>query len=92
MKNILKVLIVLTPFMLTGCGEGWEQVRTDSYVPYGNSRTAGTGIAYVRAKMLPKKELNLKSVARERQPEAVVVEPKPVMQQVDRLFKEAQEK
>lgn len=72
-------------FLLTGCGEGYEMVKTNTMFPYGNERTAGSGTAYVLAKMLPKKELKLepvaKAVERVREPEVVkpapVVEPKP---------------
>jgi len=50
-------------FLLTGCGEGYELVKTNTMFPYGNQRTAGSGVAYVLAKMLPKKDLKLESVA-----------------------------
>ncbi|MCB1782753.1 MAG: hypothetical protein KDI13_02045 [Alphaproteobacteria bacterium] len=50
-------LCVAATLMLTACGDGWEAVRTDQILPYGNQRTAGTGVAYVRANMLPQKEL-----------------------------------
>lgn len=46
-------------------------IRTDAMVPYGNSRTAGTGVAYVLAKMMPEKELNLQPVKREAEPEKI---------------------
>lgn len=85
MKNILRISVLCAPLFLSACGEGFEQVRTDSMVPYGNSRTAGTGIAYVLAKMMPEKALNLKPVVREQAP-------KPVMEEVERLFKDAQKK
>jgi len=69
-RNI--VLVALSVFALTGCGEGYELVKTNSYSPYSDERTAGSGYAYVRAKLLPKKDLNLKSVMtpviRERMP------------------------
>jgi hypothetical protein len=90
MKNIVKVLIVMTPFMLTGCGDGWEMVRVDNIVPYGNSRTAGTGVAYVRAKMMPEKELNLMPVKREFTPRPVVEETVP--QPAEQIFHDAQKK
>jgi hypothetical protein len=54
-----KYLLLLAPLCLAACGEGWEMVRVTNVVPYGNSRTAGSGVAYVRAKMLPKKEVQL---------------------------------
>jgi hypothetical protein len=46
---------------LSACGDGWETVEYSGRVPYTLERTAGSGIAYVRAKMLPEKELNLTS-------------------------------
>ena len=54
----LKYLILAVPLALTACGDGWEMTRTEQF-PYGNIRTAGTGVAYVRAKMLPEKQLNV---------------------------------
>ncbi|MFP4098507.1 MAG: hypothetical protein ACLFU1_06945 [Alphaproteobacteria bacterium] len=81
-KSLLRLAILSTPLVLTACGEGWEAQRTDSYMPYGNSRTAGTGVAYVRAKLLPQKKLVVEPVMSEveAQPEpevemAEVVEP-----------------
>ncbi len=57
-KNIMRLAIISAPLLLlTACGENWEMQRTDQILPYGNQRTAGTGIAYMRAKMLPEKEL-----------------------------------
>ncbi len=57
----------LLPFFIAGCGEGYEMVRTDAYFPYGNQRTAGSAIAYVQARLLPKKDLVI--------PEPVVSKP-----------------
>ena len=64
----LKRIVLLSAsslFLLTGCGEGYELVKTNTMFPYGNQRTAGSGVAYVLAKMMPKKELKLESVARD---------------------------
>lgn len=77
--KFLRFLVLAAPLFLTACGEEWEMVRTDKMVPYGNTRTAGTGVAYVRAKMCPKKELNLAPA------EAPAVKP-------DAVFKKAQTK
>ena len=52
-------------FLLTGCGEGYEVIKTNTMFPYGNERTAGSGVAYVLAKMMPKNELNLEPVKEE---------------------------
>jgi hypothetical protein len=40
------------PFFLVACEEGWE-TKSYSGVPYTHERTAGFGLAYVRAKMMP---------------------------------------
>lgn len=61
-----------SPLALMGCGEGWEAQKVDNVAPYSTSRTAGSGVAYVRAKMMPEKELNLEAVAEE--PEEVAEE------------------
>ncbi len=64
MKNHTKILFLslCAPLLLTGCGEGWEFKKTDQLFPYGNQRTAGSGVAYVLAKMMPEKELKLEPV------------------------------
>jgi hypothetical protein len=68
MKKI-RALLLVAPLVLAGCGEGYEMVRTSSF-PYNNERTAGTGVAYVLAKLAPAKELNLEPVVREQEPVA----------------------
>jgi len=40
---------------LAACGEGWEVVEMRGQVPYTQDRTAGPGVKYVRAYMLPEK-------------------------------------
>ena len=65
-------------FLLTGCGEGYEMVKTNAMFPYGNERTAGSGVAYVLAKMMPEKELKLEPV----KPKAVVRDWKPAIKEV----------
>lgn len=71
--RFLKYLVLAAPLALAACGDGWEMTRTEQF-PYGNQRTAGTGVAYVRAKLLPKKELNLDPA-----PPPVEVPPAPPM-------------
>lgn len=44
---------------LAGCGEGYEAVEVRGKVPYTMERTAGPGIAYVRAMMMPEKTVVL---------------------------------
>lgn len=66
-----RVLILLAaPLLLTACGEdsGWEMQLTNTVFPYGNQRTAGSGVMYVRAKMLPEKTLSLETVKRDMTP------------------------
>ena len=65
-------------FLLAGCGEGFEPVKTNTIFPYGNARTAGSGVAYVLAKMLPEKELKLEvsPVERDWKPEVKEILPR----------------
>ena len=56
-KSLLRLALLCAPLALTACGEGWEMQKVTNYGTYGDDRTAGTGVAYVRARMLPKKEL-----------------------------------
>ncbi len=53
-KNALRVIMILPVLGLTACGEGYEMVPYQG-TPYTMERTAGTGVQYVLAKMLPKK-------------------------------------
>lgn len=55
-KSFARFVMLAAPLVLSACGEGWEVQRTSSYGTY-EGRTAGTGVAYVRAKLLPKKDL-----------------------------------
>ncbi len=48
--------LTLLPLSLTACGgEGWQIQKTTTTFPYGNQRTAGSGVEYVRASMMPAK-------------------------------------
>lgn len=58
-----RVFIFVAPFLLTACGEGYEQIRTTEYFPYGNQRTAGSVIAFVQSSLLPERQLNVKTVS-----------------------------
>lgn len=83
-KNLTKILcVVLLTFVLAACGEGgeWERKLTKTHFPYGNQRTAGSGVAYVLAKMMPEKSLKLEDVK--------PAEPKSSMVSVDRKIKPA---
>lgn len=81
-KSRIPLVVLAAPFLLTACGDGWEAQRTTEITPYGGKRTAGSGVVYVRAKMLPEKEL--------------VVEPAPQqpveMKKADEIFTQAQSK
>lgn len=62
MKTFRRVLISLcglSTLALAGCGEGWEAVEFRGKVPYVEERTAGPGIMYVRAHMMPAKTVVL---------------------------------
>lgn len=56
MSNKLRIITIslLSCLSLSACGEGWEVIEYKS-TPYGNGRTAGTGVAYVIARMAPAK-------------------------------------
>jgi len=41
--------------LLAACGEGWVMQPIRNYAPYAEGRTAGPGVAWVRAYMLPEK-------------------------------------
>lgn len=58
-RSSSRLLLLSIPLLLTACGEGWEAKLVDQSFPYGNDRTAGSGVVYVRAKLLPEKALNL---------------------------------
>jgi len=54
MKKFFLIGVMLSALFLTGCGEGWETKIYDGF-PYGNVRTAGYGVEYVREHLMPKK-------------------------------------
>ncbi|MCB1556709.1 MAG: hypothetical protein KDJ15_05285 [Alphaproteobacteria bacterium] len=51
-RSLVVALSALPVLFLAGCGQGWEQGQYER-VPYTMERTAGHGIAYVRAKLMP---------------------------------------
>ena len=98
--NTLRAFTLCSPLLLAACGEGYELIKTDKMFPYGGQRTAGSGVAYVLAKMMPKKELNveqvkdtieMKAVEAPREP-VVIEEDKEVPDQMDQVFIESQKK
>ncbi|MCB1651864.1 MAG: hypothetical protein KDI46_07430 [Alphaproteobacteria bacterium] len=88
MRKSLKILCLASPLLLAACGEGYELVKTDAMFPYGNQRTAGSGVAYVLAQMMPEKDMNLQPVMSEREPQAIE-ETKAI---VEEIFRDAQVK
>jgi hypothetical protein len=72
-KNIkFRHLILVAPVLLAAC-DGLEPQRVEGIVPYVMERTAGTGVAYVRAKLAPQKELKLEAA----QPAPAMTTPPP---------------
>ncbi|PZQ47879.1 MAG: hypothetical protein DI551_02640 [Micavibrio aeruginosavorus] len=49
----------LSTLALVACGEGYEMVQVRNQVPYTEERTAGPGVAYVRAHLMPEKTVVL---------------------------------
>lgn len=86
-SSYLRLVLLSTPLALAACGDGWEAVKTDQYFPYGNQRTAGSGTAYVLAKMLPEKELKLETTETIEEPQ----EPEPSLE-AEKIFNDAQTK
>lgn len=57
MTRIHRSLLILAAAapLLAACGEGWVMQPIRNYAPYSEGRTAGAGVAYVRAYLLPEK-------------------------------------
>ncbi len=70
----LLALSLLAPVALAGC-DGYTPVPYNG-VPYGGSRTAGTGIAYVKAKLMSERGPVLKAAQPENK--ELLEETKPV--------------
>lgn len=98
-----RALLMASPLLLAACGEGYEVIPTQTMFPYGNQRTAGTGYAYVLAKMLPPKtQPILQSVEPRSAPEPIqetkqIMEdipepPEPIAQDPEEIFHEKQMK
>lgn len=91
--------VALPALMLSACGD----LVPEPYhgVPYTSERTAGTGVAYVRARMMPAKETRTEMIAPaamvETKVEPVVEAPPPPpvaapVTQGDKLFERRQSK
>lgn len=94
-QNFVRVFTISSALLLASCGDGWEFQKTDSHFPYGNQRTAGSGVAYVLAKMMPEKDLKIEPVVvvePEVTPEPVVKVEQPTIQPADSIFEDVQTK
>lgn len=85
---VLRLAVLCTPLLLAACGEGWEVQKTTEYLPYGNQRTAGSGVVYVRAKLMPQKELKVEAPKTVESPEE---QPAPAIK-AEKIFSDAQGK
>lgn len=95
-RSFLRVSMLTLPLFLAACGEGWEAQKTTQYLPYGNERTAGSGVVYVRAQLLPEKDLKLEPELKNVEdvppaPVEPVEEVKPALD-AEEIFTEAQTK
>lgn len=97
-KSIVRISVLglstLPLLALTACGEGYE-VKPYYGVPYTDERTAGHGVEYVRASMLPPKEVKTETVTKTETVVTAPAEPKevpPPPVPADKMFKERQSK
>jgi hypothetical protein len=95
-KSIMKMSVLglsaLPIITLAACGEGYE-VKPYYGVPYTDERTAGHGVEWVRASMLPPKEMKTETVTKvETKVEAPVTPPPPAPAIADKVFKNSQSK
>lgn len=58
-RQVLMSVCGLSTLALAACGEGYEVVKVRGQVPYTEERTAGPGVAYVRAHLMPAKTIVL---------------------------------
>lgn len=96
-RSFLRLSVLSMPLFLAACGDGFEAQKTQSFTPYGNSRTAGSGVVYVRAQLLPQKELKLEPELKVSEPAEAVVTPMPEEKteptlNAEKIFKDAQTK
>ena len=94
-RIFLLVAGIFSSLTLAGCGEGYEAVQYEGF-PYGNDRTAGSGIANVRINMMPEKGPRV-DVQVDTKPQEITepVEPEPVEEfpeKAEEVFKEMQSK
>lgn len=93
LRQSILALALLPALALGACGEGsgWTTVPYDQ-VPYTHDRTAGRGVAYVRAAMLPPKEMKTEAIVEQAAPAAApIVVPAPLVAG-DKIFDKKQGK
>lgn len=71
----------LSALSLAACGEGYEMVKVRGQVPYTEERTAGPGVAFVRAHMMPEKTIVLPEPILAPQVSAPVKDAEPIFEQ-----------
>lgn len=100
LRTTVLTVSVLPMLALAACGDGWE-VKPYEGVPYTHERTAGRGIEYVRASMMPAKSTNTEVMMKKEEPVAapVVTPPPPEAEAVpapakaaDKIFNNKQAK
>jgi hypothetical protein len=90
MKTFRYVVLLLAcspALILSACGDGWEVVEVRGQVPYTEERTAGPGVAYVRAHMMPEKSVVLPAPVT-----APVQETAPPLQNAEPIFEQKVQK
>lgn len=94
-RGLLLILATLPALALSACGD----LSPTPYhgVPYVPERTAGTGVAYVRANMMPPKEIKAEAAVKapmkmEEPAKLKPVAPPPPMATGDKLFDKKQSK
>ena len=88
MKTFRPVILSVCGFAalgLSACGEGYEMVQVRGQVPYTEERTAGPGVAYVRAHMMPEKTVVIPQ-------EITAPAQAPVMQSAEPIFEQKVQK
>ena len=90
-------LAAVPALMLSACGGsgGSNNSATEPYygVPYTHERTAGTGVAYVRGKLMPPRETNTQMIVPQKPVEPPKTEaPPPPVTQGDKIFDKRQAK
>ncbi len=80
-RRVVFVLSGLSALSLAACGDGYEMVQVRDQVPYTMERTAGPGIAYVLAHMMPEKAMVIPAPMAAPAQEPVVQDAEPMFDQ-----------